>query len=77
MATNKPEIRYLPAEEVRMTGRDDIIATLEAALAFLDISVIVRSADAIAEVHGLLTLRQGAEWITLGEEGQNPCSPQD
>lgn len=52
-----------------MTGRDHIIATLEAALAFLDISVIVRSAGAIAEVHGLLTLRQGAEWITLGEEG--------
>ncbi len=53
-----------------MTGRDHIIATLEAALAFLDISVIVRSAGAIAEVHDLLTLRQGAEWITLGEEGQ-------
>ncbi len=51
-----------------MTGRDHIIATLEAALAFVDTSAIVRSAGAIAEVHGLLTLRQGAEWITLGEE---------
>jgi hypothetical protein len=52
-----------------MTGRDHILAALEAALAFADTSVIVRSAGAIAEVHGLLTVRQGAEWITLGEEG--------
>lgn len=52
-----------------MTGRDQIVAALKAALTFLDTSVIVRSAGAIAEVHGLLTLRQGAEWITLGEEG--------
>ncbi|TAJ23290.1 MAG: hypothetical protein EPO64_11525 [Nitrospirae bacterium] len=52
-----------------MTGRDHIVAALEAALAFLETSVIVRSAGAIAEVHGLLTLRQGAEWVTLGEEG--------
>lgn len=52
-----------------MTGRDQIIATIEAALAFVETSVIVRSAGAIAEVHGLLTLRQGAEWVTLGEEG--------
>jgi hypothetical protein len=52
-----------------MTERDHIIAALEAALAFLETSVIVRSAGAIAEVHGLLTLRQGTEWITLGEEG--------
>ena len=53
-----------------MTGRDQILATLEAALAFVDTSVIVRSAGAIAEVHGLFTLRQGAEWVTLGEEGR-------
>jgi len=52
-----------------MTGLDQILAAMEAALAFGDTSVIVRSAGAIAEVHGLLTLRQGAEWITLGEEG--------
>lgn len=52
-----------------MTGREQILEALEAALACGDTSVIVRSAGAIAEVHGLLTLRQGAEWITLGEEG--------
>lgn len=53
-----------------MTGREQILEALEAALACGDTSVIVRSAGAIAEVHGLLTLRQGAEWVTLGEEGQ-------
>ena len=53
-----------------MTGRDQILSALEAALAFGNTSVIVRSAGAIAEVHGLLTLRQGAEWVTLGEEGR-------
>lgn len=53
-----------------MTGRDQILSALEAALAFGDTSVIVRSAGAIAEVHGLLTVRQGAEWVTLGEEGR-------
>ncbi|NOS82440.1 MAG: hypothetical protein HOP32_12755 [Nitrospira sp.] len=53
-----------------MTGRDQIIAALEAALACGETSVIVRSAGAIAEVHGLLTLRQGTEWVTLGEEGR-------
>jgi hypothetical protein len=53
-----------------MTGREQILAALEAALACGDTSVIVRSAGAIAEVQGLLTLRQGAEWVTLGEEGQ-------
>ncbi len=52
-----------------MTDRDQIIAALDAALAFAETSVIVRSAGAIAEVHDLLTLRQGAEWVTLGEEG--------
>ena len=52
-----------------MTGRDQILLALEAALAFGETSVIVRSTGAIAEVHGLLTLRQGAEWVTLGEEG--------
>lgn len=52
-----------------MIDRDDLIAAIEAALAFGETSVIVRSAGAIAEVHDLLTLRQGAEWVTLGEEG--------
>ena len=53
-----------------MTGREQILAVLEAALGFGETSVIVRSSGAIAEVHGLLTVRQGAEWVTLGEEGQ-------
>jgi len=52
-----------------MTGRGQILTAIEAALAFGDTSVIVRSAGAIAEVHGLLTVRRGAEWVTLGEEG--------
>jgi hypothetical protein len=53
-----------------MTGRDEILTALETALAYGETSVIVRSAGAIAEVHDLLTVRQGAEWVTLGEEGQ-------
>ena len=53
-----------------MTGREQILSALEAALAYGDTSVIVRSSGAIAEVHGLLTLRQGTEWVTLGEEGK-------
>lgn len=53
-----------------MTGREQILSALEAALAYGDTSVIVRSSGAIAEVHGLVTLRQGAEWVTLGEEGK-------
>lgn len=53
-----------------MTGREQILSALEAALACGDTSVIVRSSGAIAEVHGLVTLRQGTEWVTLGEEGQ-------
>ncbi|OQW37710.1 MAG: hypothetical protein A4C66_03060 [Nitrospira sp. HN-bin3] len=52
-----------------MIDRHHIIAAIEAALAFGETSVIVRSAGAIAEVHSLLTLRRGAEWVTLGEEG--------
>lgn len=53
-----------------MTGREQIISAMEAALACGETSVIVRSAGAIAEVHGIRTVRQGAEWVTLGEEGQ-------
>lgn len=52
-----------------MTDRDQIIVTLEAALAVAETSVIVRSVSAIAEVHNLRKLQQGAEWVTLGEEG--------
>lgn len=52
-----------------MTDRDPIILALHDALAFAETSVIVRSAGAIAEVHDVCTLRQGAEWVTLGEEG--------
>lgn len=53
-----------------MTGREQILSALEAALAYGDTSVIVRSSGAIAEVHGLVTLRQGTGWVTLGEEGK-------
>lgn len=52
-----------------MTDQAHIIATLEAALAFLETSLIVRSTGAIAEIRGPLTVRQGMEWLTLGEEG--------
>jgi hypothetical protein len=52
-----------------MTERNHIIKTIEAALAFGKTSVIVRSVGAIAEVHDLLTVRHGDEWVTLGEEG--------
>lgn len=51
-----------------MIDRDHIIEAIEAALAFGETSVVVRSAGAVAEVHGLLTLRHGDEWITLGKE---------
>ncbi|NOU09921.1 MAG: hypothetical protein HOO98_07885 [Nitrospira sp.] len=53
-----------------MTDRDQIMAVLETSLAF-DTSVIVRSAGAIAEIHGFLTVRREAEWITLGDEGSS------
>jgi hypothetical protein len=53
-----------------MIEGDQIVATLETALAF-DTSVIVRSAGAIAEIHGLFTVRREAEWITLGDAGSS------
>ncbi len=52
-----------------MIYRDQIIAALGTALAFAETSVIVRSVGAIAEIRGPVKLRQGAEWLTLGEEG--------
>ena len=53
-----------------MTSQDQIISALELALGVGETSVIVRSSGAIAEVHGLLTVRRKTEWVTLGEEGQ-------
>jgi hypothetical protein len=50
-----------------MNERDQLLAVLETLLGFPDTSIIVRSACAIAEVRGPLTLRRGAEWLTLGE----------
>lgn len=52
-----------------MTDRGQIIATLEEALSVAETSLIVRSVGAIVEVRGPLRLRQGIEWLTLGEEG--------
>ena len=53
-----------------MTGRASIIEVRRAVLALGDTNVIVRLAAAIAEVQGLLAVRQGSEWVTLGEEGR-------
>ena len=53
-----------------MISQSQILSALEAALKFEKTSVIVRSSSAIAEVHGLLTIRRGTEWVTLGEEGR-------
>lgn len=52
-----------------MIGQDDIFSALESALRFEKTSVIVRSSSVIAEIHGLLTVWRGTEWVTLGEEG--------
>ena len=53
-----------------MISQDQIVSALESALGFEETSVIVRSSSAVAEVHGLLTVQRGTEWITLGEEGR-------
>lgn len=47
---------------------DDLMGTLETALAFGEVMIIVRSGAAIAEVAGG-PLRRGEEWLTLGDEG--------
>jgi hypothetical protein len=52
-----------------MTDRDQIVATLEEALSVAETSLIVRSVGVIVEVRGPLRLRQGSEWLTLGDEG--------
>lgn len=49
--------------------QQQIVALLEAALVCGDTNVIVRSAGAIAEIYNPLTVRQAAEWVTIGEEG--------
>ena len=48
---------------------DDDLGELEAALAFGDTTLIVRSTAATAEVAGGGPLRRGGEWLTLGDEG--------
>lgn len=47
---------------------DDLLTTLETALALGDAMIIVRAEAAIAEVAGG-PLRRGREWLTLGDEG--------
>jgi len=54
-----------------MMSQTQIVSALQAALKFGELSVIVRSPSAIAEVHGLLTVQQGTEWVKLGEEGRS------
>jgi hypothetical protein len=46
---------------------DDLLETLESALAIGDTMIIVRSGAAIAEVAGG-PLRRGEQWLTLGDE---------
>lgn len=48
---------------------EDVVAALEAALAMGETMLIVRAGAAIAEVAGRGSLRRGAEWLTLGDEG--------
>ena len=48
---------------------DDILSSLEEALAFGDTVLIVRSKAATAEVVGGGPLRRSQEWPTLGDEG--------
>lgn len=51
-----------------MTGRRQIRTILQDALAFADTSLIVRTAAAIVEMRGPLSLKVGEEWATIGEE---------
>jgi hypothetical protein len=51
-----------------MIDREQIFTTIEAGLAFAHTSIIVRVRGAIAEIRGPLKLRQGKEWLTIGEE---------
>lgn len=54
-----------------MMSQTQIVSALQSALRFGELSVIVRSPSAIAEVHGLQEVRKGSEWVTLGEEGRS------
>lgn len=51
-----------------MTQQAGIIATLEEAVGFMETSLIVRTPAAIVEMKGPLKVRQGQEWLTLGED---------
>ena len=47
----------------------DLIAELEAALAFPHTAMIIRGSGIIAEIRGPLALRRGSDWLTIGEDG--------
>jgi hypothetical protein len=47
----------------------DLIAELEAALAFPNTAMIIRGPSVIAEIRGPLAVRRGADWLTIGEDG--------
>ena len=49
-------------------NESDLVAAIGAAVRFADITIIVRSPSAVAEVRGPLNVRSGHEWLTLGEE---------
>ena len=46
----------------------DLIAELEAALAFSNTALIIRVPSLIAEIRGPLALRRGSDWLTIGED---------
>lgn len=51
-----------------MTQQAGIVATLEAAVGFMETSLIVRAPATIVEMKGPLKVQQGREWLTLGED---------
>lgn len=48
--------------------QSDLLATLSAAATFPDAALIVRAAATIAEISGPLTVRQGPQWLTIGQD---------
>jgi hypothetical protein len=46
----------------------DLIAEVEAALAFPNTALIIRGPAVIAEIRGPLALRRGSDWLTIGED---------
>jgi hypothetical protein len=46
----------------------DLIAELEAALAFSNTALIIRVPALIAEIRGPLAVRRGTDWLTIGED---------